>query len=72
MPGPARAGLFIYAKDLDRLARFSESLRGMTRLHATDELVVLESQQTQLVVHRIPPHVASGIVMESPPVRQSG
>jgi predicted enzyme related to lactoylglutathione lyase len=70
MPGPARAGLFIYAKDLDRLARFYESLLGMARLHATDELVVLESQQIQLVVHRIPPHIAAGIVIGSPPVRR--
>lgn len=70
MPGPARAGLFLYAKDLDRLARFYESLLGMTRLHASDEMVVLGSPQIQLVVHRIPPHIASGIVIESPPVRR--
>jgi predicted enzyme related to lactoylglutathione lyase len=70
MPGPARAGLFVYAKDLARLARFYEALLGMTRLHATDEMVVLESQDVQLIVHAIPPHIAATFEITTPPQRR--
>lgn len=67
MSGSARAGLFIYAKDLECLAVFYESIAGMARLHQTDELVVLESPDIQLLVHIIPPHIAAGITIKSPP-----
>ena len=67
MPGPARAGLFIYAKDLARLAGFYETVLGMSRLHGSEELVVLETDDIQLVVHAMPPHVASKITITSPP-----
>lgn len=70
MPGPARAGLFIYAKDLERLAAFYESVAGMARLHQTDELAVLESSDIQLLIHRIPPDIAAGITIKSPPERR--
>jgi predicted enzyme related to lactoylglutathione lyase len=42
MPGPARAGLFIYAVDPDRIAAFYEAVAGMSRLHQTPELIVLK------------------------------
>ena len=67
MPGPARAGLFIYAVDADRIAKFYESIAQMTRLHETQDLIVLESPDIQLLVHRIPPHIAAGITVDSPP-----
>lgn len=67
MTGPARAGLFIYARELGRVAGFYESLLGMSRLHASAELVVLQSQDVQLVIHQVPDAVAAGIVIESPP-----
>lgn len=67
MPGPARAGLFIYAKDLPRLARFYESLLGMSRAHATAELVVLRSPDIQLTLHAIPAAIAASIAISSPP-----
>jgi predicted enzyme related to lactoylglutathione lyase len=70
MSGPARAGLFVYAKDLERLARFYESVATMTRFHATEELVVLQSRDIQLLIHRIPAHLADGIVIASPPQRR--
>ena len=70
MPGPARAGLFVYAKDLDRMASFYESVATMARLHATDELIVLQSPDFQLLVHRIPTQFADGIVITSPPQRR--
>ena len=67
MSGPARAGLFLYARDLGCLADFYQSFLGMARLHASDELVVLESQDVQLIVHQIPLHIASGITITTPP-----
>ena len=70
MSGPARAGLFVYAKDLERMARFYESVATMARLHANEELAVLQSRDIQLLVHRIPAHLADGIVITSPPQRR--
>jgi catechol 2,3-dioxygenase-like lactoylglutathione lyase family enzyme len=70
MPGPAPAGLFVYAKDLARMASFYQTLLGMQRVHAAEGLVVLESQQVQLVVHAIPPHIAVDIEIDVPPVRR--
>ncbi|MBI1424756.1 MAG: glyoxalase/bleomycin resistance/dioxygenase family protein [Gammaproteobacteria bacterium] len=70
MPGPARAGLFVYAKDAERIARFYEAVAGMARLHARDELIVLESPDIQLLVHRIPAEIARDIVITSPPAKR--
>ena len=70
MPGPARAGLFVYAKDKDRLCIFYEAIAGMARLHETAELTVLESPDIQLLVHRIPASIAAGIAITSPPSRR--
>ncbi|MGY3263938.1 VOC family protein [Lysobacter sp. HA35] len=70
MAGPARAGLFVYAKDLERVASFYERLLGMTRLHARDEIVVLDTPDLQLLVHRIPDEYAVDIVITSPPERR--
>lgn len=68
--GPARAGLFVYATDLERLASFYEALAGMRRLHQTAELVVLQSPDIQLLIHRVPRAVADDIVITSPPQRR--
>lgn len=70
VPNPARAGLFVYAKDLARLATFYEALLGMTRVHATPEIVVLRSPDLQLVVHAMPAHVAAQVELAQPPVRR--
>lgn len=67
MSGPARAGLFIYAKDLPRLADFYESLLGMSRVHGTAELVILRSPDIQLTLHAIPAAIAASISISSPP-----
>ena len=67
MPGPAQSGLFVYAKDLDRLANFYESILGLSRLHASEEWVVLDGQGMQLIVHAIPAPIASSIQISSPP-----
>jgi predicted enzyme related to lactoylglutathione lyase len=70
MSGPARAGLFIYAKDLPRLAAFYESILGLVRVHATDDLVVLRSADIQLVLHAIPPAIAASFTISQPPARR--
>lgn len=67
MAGPARAGLFIYAVDAPRVAAFYAAVAGMQQLHARDELIVLESPDIQLLIHAIPPHIAAGIEITSPP-----
>lgn len=70
MPIPARAGVFVYAKDLPRLAAFYAAVLGLRQVHATDEMAILASPDLQLLVHRIPAHIAAGIRIESPPVRR--
>lgn len=68
MPGPARAGALLYAKDVERLAAFYQTLLPMVRIHAAAELIVLESPDFQLVVHAMPPDRAAQVVVTSPPV----
>lgn len=67
MPGPARAGAVVYAKDLDRVSAFYRALLSMTlRQHDADHHVI-ESADMQLVVHAIPPHIAATFTIASPP-----
>jgi predicted enzyme related to lactoylglutathione lyase len=68
MPGPARAGALIYAKDLERLSTFYRQLLGMKLLKADDTLHVMESPDFQLLIHAIPPHIAATFTIASPPV----
>lgn len=70
MSGPARAGLFIYAKDLPRLARFYETLLGMTRTRATEDLVVLGSPDMQLTLHAMPSAIAAALSITVPPAKR--
>lgn len=70
MPGPARAGLMLYAKDVARLERFYGDIAVMRRLHADDHIAVLESADLQLVLHVIPPHIAADITITTPPQRR--
>ncbi|MEO7129246.1 MAG: VOC family protein, partial [Rhodoferax sp.] len=70
MPGPARAGLFVYAKDKDRLCRFYAEVAGMKKLNETAELTVLESGDIQLLVHNIPASIAATITITTPPARR--
>jgi predicted enzyme related to lactoylglutathione lyase len=68
MPGPARSGAIIYAKNLDELSLFYQRVLGMTLLLADSEHHVIESEDIQLVIHAIPEHLASTITISSPPV----
>lgn len=72
MPGPARAGALLYAKDLERLSGFYRELLDMKLLAADAEHHVLESADIQLIVHAIPPHVAETIAVSTPPVPREG
>ena len=58
MPGPARAGAMIFARDAARLAEFYGAVLGMRQLHARPELIVLESPDMQLLIHAVPAHIA--------------
>jgi predicted enzyme related to lactoylglutathione lyase len=70
MPGPARPGLFVYAKDKNRLCRFYEAIAGMTCISDTSDLAVLESADIQLLIHLIPSDIAAGITITSPPAKR--
>lgn len=70
MAGPAREGVFVYAKDLERLAAFYVSLLGLRRAHGDAEFVVLDGTSIQLIVHAMPPAIAASIRITSPPVRR--
>lgn len=70
MPGPARSGLFIYAKDPHRLAGFYAAVAEMRPLTETPEMIVLASPDLQLIVHAIPPAIAATIEISTPPVRR--
>ncbi|MFM8393177.1 MAG: hypothetical protein ACKOB4_04565 [Acidobacteriota bacterium] len=67
MPGPARAGLLIYAKNLASLSRFYEELLSLRILTADGERVVAGNDDVQLVIHAIPAHIAAQITISSPP-----
>lgn len=70
MPGPAAAGVLIYAKNLDGLAHFYQQVLSMQELHRSDELVVLESSALQLMIHAIPAPVSDQIQITQPPLRR--
>ena len=70
MSGPARAGLFVYAVDATRVARFYQNVVGMEILHERGDLIVLQSPDIQLLVHKIPAAIANGISIEVPPIRR--
>lgn len=67
MARPARAGILIYALDLERLSRFYEGVLGLRTLAADAEHHVLESDDIQLIVHAIPPEHAEGVTVDTPP-----
>lgn len=69
--GPASAGLFLYAKDLEAVARFYETLLDMRRLHSNAEIVVLQTDGIQLVVHAIPAPIAAAIHIQTPPEKRT-
>lgn len=67
MASHARAGALIYAKDLARLSDFYQSVLVMRLLVADGEHHVIESADFQLMIHAIPPHIASTFEIATPP-----
>jgi len=71
MPGPSASGLFVYAKDLDRLSSFYEAVADLRAVHREPSLVVLQAADgVQLLVHAIPEAIARDILIQSPPERR--
>ena len=62
------AAAVLFAKDMRTLARFYETVADMRVRRSADDHIVLESGSFQLIVHRIPEHIARGITIERPPV----
>ena len=67
MPGPARAGSLIYAKDMQRVSQFYQRVLGMKLLLEDDHHHVMESADFQLIIHAIPPHIAASVAIGVPP-----
>jgi predicted enzyme related to lactoylglutathione lyase len=67
MTSPARAGVLIYANDVERTSMFYEKVLNATVLHADQEHRVLQAEDTQLILHAIPAQYAESIVIPRPP-----
>jgi predicted enzyme related to lactoylglutathione lyase len=65
-----RNGAVLYAKDLDTVAAFYSGVVGLEVRRTHNDHIVLESQVFQLVVLRIPKHIANSITIQNPPVRR--
>ena len=68
MSASSRAGVFIYAKDPERLSGFYRSVLGMVTAHRTEQMSVLRSPDLQLIVHAMPAHLAPQVFISTPPV----
>ena len=67
MQSTPKPGAVVFAKDLERVARFYEQLLALSVTHAEHDHVILESSSFQLIVHAIPQHNASSITISVPP-----
>lgn len=65
--GPARAGLFLYAKDLRKVADFYAGLLDLRTVREAEGLRVLAGDGLQLVVHAMPADLAAGVEITAPP-----
>jgi len=63
----ARAGAVLYAKDVARVRAFYERVGGLEVEEAAAGHVVLGSPALQLVIVRVPDHVAASIEITTPP-----
>jgi len=66
MSVPARTGVLIYAKNLKAVSSFYEHVLGAKEVHTDVEHTMLQSFDTQLIIHAIPSPFADTI--EVPPV----
>jgi predicted enzyme related to lactoylglutathione lyase len=67
---PFTAGAIVYAKDIQRVARFYAEVADLEVMHEVDDHVVLESETHELVIVAIPAATAARIVITSPPARR--
>ncbi|MCX7132522.1 VOC family protein [Aeromonas sp.] len=73
MPGPARAGALIYARDLGLLTHFYRTLLQMDIRSQDAAFVVMENDDIQLLIHAIPESIACDINIQVPPIlREQG
>lgn len=70
MAGPARAGVFVYALDVERIAAFYAHVLGLARVHARADLVVLDGPDLQLLVLAMPP--MAGALTPAPDAPRAG
>ncbi len=70
MANPFTAGAIVYAKDIQRLARFYAAVADLEIVHEVADHVVLESETHELVIVAIPAATAARIVIATPPVRR--
>jgi predicted enzyme related to lactoylglutathione lyase len=70
MANPFTAGAIVYAKDIQRLARFYAAVADLEIVHEADDHVVLESETYELVIVAIPAAIAARIVISTPPERR--
>jgi predicted enzyme related to lactoylglutathione lyase len=62
-----KSGAVIFAKDIERVARFYEGAIPMTMMAQKDGVIRLENETVQLVIHSLPSDVASQIEIATPP-----
>nr|WP_279006996.1 VOC family protein [Aeromonas jandaei] len=73
MPGPARAGALIYAREPGLLSHFYRTLLQMEIRSQSEQLIVLENADIQLLVHAIPePYIGQVVVTTPPALREQG
>ncbi|HZP66249.1 MAG TPA: VOC family protein [Rudaea sp.] len=65
-----RAGAVVYAKNIDRIARFYSELAELGIVEREPGFVVLESAAFQLVVVAVRPAIAARIAISAPPARR--
>ena len=70
MANPFTTGAIVYAKDIQRLARFYAAVADLEIVHEVADHLVLESETYELVVVAIPAAIAARIVITSPPERR--
>jgi predicted enzyme related to lactoylglutathione lyase len=71
MPDPQKPGAVLFAKDISRVAKFYAVVIPMTVAFEQPDLIVLQSAQSQLVVHPLPPEIAESIEIADPPARRT-
>ena len=70
MTAPARTGAVLYVLDLDRMARFYESVLSLERRYGDAHHVTVGAGDFELVVHAMPARLAGQIVLKTPPERR--